>query len=239
MSAIFDVLWQGMKALEPTSELGGILANKPGYHNARNRLPASDYSVRQYAVDREGPSDEGSAIDWTFPEAQSGNYSRIKKYSLRLQNAGLRQDPRTKYIREYYGNVDGDREVDGYDFRAHTFAGSDPSHLWHIHISIHRKYINDPTAMRAILGILRGEEEVVTEKDKQDIANLVVEKLTELTEFGDTQGGERTKISQAVMNGTYPATPNGPRTRVWSNLQKLQTTLDALSAKVDALRAKK
>ena len=29
------------------AELGGIYANKPGYHNAPNNLPASDYSLQR------------------------------------------------------------------------------------------------------------------------------------------------------------------------------------------------
>lgn len=159
MSAIEDVLWPGFKAVEPKVQLGGILARKPGYHNSRDHLPSDDYSVAQFAVDREGPANEASAIDLTFPDAQSGNYATISKYSKRLEAAGRAgdADARTRYIREFFGNTDSDSTVEGWDFSKNRASSSDSSHLWHIHISIHRKYINDVFAMKAILSILKGE----------------------------------------------------------------------------------
>lgn len=158
MSAISDVLWPGMKALEPTSKLGGILAFKRGYHAPRGWLLThgytADYSVVQFPVDREGPADEASAIDWTFPG------TAITKYSKRLLQAGMAGrgvDPRTIYMREFFGNANLDIKVDGWDYAKARASTSDSSHLWHIHISVHRKYINDRKAMRAILSILRGQ----------------------------------------------------------------------------------
>lgn len=164
MSAIHTILWPGMHALEPKSQLGGIYANKRGYHNKRSNLPMSgystDYSIDQFAVDREGPSDEPAAIDWTFPDAQAGNYATIAKYSKRLLAAGMAGrdvDPRTLYLREFFGNADLDLEVEGWDFAKARASSSDISHRWHAHLSIHRKYVNDVRAMRAILSILRGQ----------------------------------------------------------------------------------
>jgi hypothetical protein len=60
-------------------------------------------------------------------------------------------------MREFYGNTDSDREVEGWDYARGRSASSDDSHLWHIHISVHRKYVADKKAMRAILSILKGE----------------------------------------------------------------------------------
>lgn len=148
-----------MKALEPKSKLAGILARKPGYHNSRDHLPDDDYSVAQFAVDREGPANEGSAIDWTFPNAQSGDYSTISKYSKRLYAVRGGNDSRTVYMREFFGNTDTDTAVEGWDYSKNKASVSDSSHLWHIHISIHRKYINSTAAMKAILSILKGETE--------------------------------------------------------------------------------
>lgn len=158
MSAIEEVLWPGMKLLEPSSKLGGVLARKPGYHNSRDHLPTSDYSVSQFAIDRQGPEDEGSAIDWTFPDAQAGNYDTISKYSKRLY-AVRNGDSRTVYMREFFGQIDSDRTVEGWDYSKNRASTSDSSHLWHIHISIHRKYIDSAFAMRAILSILKGQSE--------------------------------------------------------------------------------
>lgn len=161
LSGIEDIFWPEFKKIEPTVQLGGIYANKRGYHNKRQNLPmpgdSTDYSVNQFAVDREGPADEASAIDLTFPDAHSGDYKTISKYSKRLYAARNEGDERTKYIREFFGNIDDDRQVEGWDFSKNRASTSDTSHLWHIHLSFHRKYINSTTAMRAVLSILRGE----------------------------------------------------------------------------------
>jgi peptidoglycan hydrolase-like protein with peptidoglycan-binding domain len=173
MSAISDVLWPGMKSLEPKSELGGIYANKRGYHNKRQNLPmpgsSSDYSVDEFSIDRQGPSNEASAIDWTFPDAQGGDYKTISKYSKRLY-AVRSGDSRTVYMREFFGQIDNDRTVEGWDYSKNRASSSDSSHLWHIHISIHRKYINSTIAMRAILSILKGQTEA---EWKQEISREV------------------------------------------------------------------
>ncbi len=156
MTAIED-FWSDFHKLEPSAKLGGIYANKKGYHNKRMNLPSTDYSVAQFAKDRVGPKDEASGIDITFPDAQRGDYSTIAKYSRRLLAAGKAKDPRTVYFREFFGNVDSDREVEGYDFTKERPASSDSSHLWHIHVSWHRAYIRDTTARHALMSILKGE----------------------------------------------------------------------------------
>lgn len=187
MSLIATVLWPGMKTLEKTSQLGGILARKPGYHNSRDRLPGSDYSVAQFKVDRQGPANESAGVDWTFPEAQGGNYTRISKYSKRLLAAGRAgdNDPRTVYMREFFGNSDTDREVEGWDFSKNRAASSDSSHLWHIHISIHRKYVNDPRAMQAILSILKGESVATwAGRGKPPVTIAAIEGALPILKFG-------------------------------------------------------
>ncbi|BCJ55212.1 hypothetical protein Asp14428_66870 [Actinoplanes sp. NBRC 14428] len=160
-SLIAKVLWPAMEKLEPGSLLGGILADKPGYHNTRDRLRQQgrrwDYSIR-WPRDRRGPGDEAAAIDWTFPDAQAGHFGTIARYSKRLRDAGRVEDPRTYAMREFYGNTDRDREVEGWDFvRDKVAHSSDDTHLWHIHISVRRAYVNDRKAIDAIVSILSGE----------------------------------------------------------------------------------
>lgn len=159
--AIETVLWPGVrKTVGSDLVLGGILANKTGYHNSRNRLlrdHPDDYSI-QLAIDKQGPGELGSAIDLTFRSAQGGDYRNIAKYSKRLYQAGVDKDPRAYPMREFFGNTDHDTEVEGWSYYRGRAASSDKSHLWHIHISIHRKYINDEAAMRSILEIWNGEE---------------------------------------------------------------------------------
>lgn len=163
INAIETILWPGLRALEPKeSELGGILADKRGYHNTRDRLlregHTSDYSI-QTDKDKKGPGSEGSAIDWTFRNAQAGNFSTINKYSKRLYAAGVNDDPRAKtYLREFFGNTDIDRTVEGWSyFHDAPATSADNTHLWHIHLSIYRQYINDTAAMQAIIDICAGK----------------------------------------------------------------------------------
>ena len=160
MSAITDEMWYfwtEFKKIEPTVELGGIYADKPGYHNTRAGNSPSNYSV-VLPPDKLGPSDKAAAIDLTFPNAQSGNYTTIAKYSSRLLKSGKDpNDPRGNYLREFFGNADSDTQVEGWDFYYATTSTSDSSHLWHIHISFLRKYVTSLTAMNAVLSILKGE----------------------------------------------------------------------------------
>lgn len=167
MSLIATMLWPGMKSLEPKSELGGILAHKRGYHDTRRHHlevgRTDDYSIRM-PLDKQGPDNEAAAIDWTFRDAQAGDYKTIKIYSARLLEAGRKKDPRTYAMREFFGNADFDREVEGWDFVRDEASHSDSSHLWHIHISVRRAYVNSKKAIDAILSILRGEALSVWQK---------------------------------------------------------------------------
>lgn len=160
---ITDEMWWLMGELlklAPGSLNGGIYANKKGYHNTRaaNDLTwPGNYSVRD-AVDREGPDDKAAAFDWTFPDAQAGNYNTIALFSKRLLLSGQNpNDPRLDGWREFYGNADLDTEVEGYDFRYDRLASSDTSHLWHIHGSETRKYVTSFDNKVAMLSVLKGE----------------------------------------------------------------------------------
>jgi hypothetical protein len=168
--------------LEPGSQNGGIFANKSGYHNTRNnhlRNRPGDYSIED-AVDREGPGDKAGAFDWTFPDAQAGRYATISKYMSRIVASGKDvDDPRLNHWREFYGQADGDREVEGWDARYLVPVTSDSSHLWHIHGSVSRKYAADLPTMKALLSVLKGEsvEQWVTGGGDMATAEEAVHKL--------------------------------------------------------------
>jgi len=159
-SLIHTVLWPGIKEIIGDDVVNsGITVNKGGYHSTRNWLKANrptDYSI-QLDIDNEGPGDEGAALDTTFKTAQHGDYRTISKYMTRLIDAGKNHDPRTYPLREAFGNSDLDVLVEGWSYYRDRAMGSDGSHAWHIHQSIHRKYVNDPVAMESILSIWRGD----------------------------------------------------------------------------------
>lgn len=172
-NATLDRFWAEFARIEPTAELGGIDANKPGYHERRIDLPDDDYSVSQVAADRRGRSTVAAGIDLTMWPAGG---PAMRKYTGRLQAAALSHDQRLYLrggptLREYIGTTNGttvecyvftggkplgvkrdDEPADsGFDF------GRDPSHLWHIHLSVIRQYAEDWEALDAVLSVLRGE----------------------------------------------------------------------------------
>jgi len=165
-------LWESLQAMEPSSVLGGIYANKPGYHNARHNLPSHDYSVCDDPPDQEGLGDKACGLDWTFPEAQSGDYSRISRYTKRLlSSAQDMDDPRLNGWREFYGQADTDSHVEGWDCRYGHAASSDSSHLWHLHFSENRDQSTSQDNKHALLSVLRGEtvEEWSGEVSAEDV----------------------------------------------------------------------
>lgn len=155
-------LWLRLDELEPTTELGGIYANKAHFHNtgkANLQNWPTSYSIRDLP-NRSGPwwMDYASAIDWTFPEAHNGNYTRIAKYSKRLYDSMRNpSDPRLdKYVYQFFGQTDTDKTVEGWNEYREEASSSDSSHLWHIHLEILRLFCGDYWAMWAILTVLMG-----------------------------------------------------------------------------------
>jgi len=155
-------LWLRLHELEPTSQLGGILAWKSGFHSTgdyNQKKHPGNYSVRD-APNRTGPlwQWKASALDWTFPEAHKGNYTRIARYTSRLIASGKdTNDPRLDLVLyEAFGQADTDVQVEGWNEFRDVAASSDPSHLFHIHFSFLRSKCGDFWAMWALLTVLMG-----------------------------------------------------------------------------------
>lgn len=160
---VTDAGWwfmQQLLALESGTANGGIYANKSGYHNTRANNDddwPGNYSVRD-ATDRRGPGNKAAAYDWTFRDAQHGKYQTIIKYTDRLlESAKDLNDPRLNGWREFYGQADRDTRVEGWDTRYGRAATSDPSHLWHLHFSEGREFVESFDNKKALLSVLRGE----------------------------------------------------------------------------------
>lgn len=194
--------WEALKILEPATLLGGIYANKAGYHNARQVLLAqgltNDYSIR-LADDKLGPSEKSAAVDWTFPDAQAGNTITIRKYGDRIDTAFHDRDPRLKGWREVLLQADNDPSPEGYDFVNWTTRTPDDTHKWHAHFSILRRYINSDKVYRAMLSILKGQswqdwlkEEAmpITEADRPILKSIVLDALDETVPWVSTGVGQ-------------------------------------------------
>lgn len=144
-------LFDKVKAKTPSAVLSGILGDSShtyGYHRARNYLPGSDYSV-QYAEDRMGDGDAASALDISLSPVD------MRIVTQRLMNACLGHDSRLHPLREFFGTLNG-ITVTGYDRAAGDYTSSDTSHLWHVHLSILRRYANDATALAPIADVING-----------------------------------------------------------------------------------
>lgn len=155
-------LWLECKRVIPGVRLGGIYANKRGYHNTRaNNLKfwPNDYSIRLDA-DKLGPSDKAAAIDLTMSGDQM-----VRRTNYLYRSALNKGDPRLRPLREFIGTRDGEQvycRIAGNssglgEGRGSNDWGRDSSHLWHIHISILRQFVNSSAAMAGISSVLSGE----------------------------------------------------------------------------------
>lgn len=165
---------------EPSTRRGGIYALKPGYHSSRRdnqRRWPGDYSIICPA-DREGPATAAGAIDITL------SYEAMPRVTKRLIDACRDNDPRMGCVREVIGTLNHDdvvvynRVSTGRGSRSRTgllWNASDDSHLWHVHISILRRYVADAQLMLGIAevaagvpaGTYSGEKPAKVEKPKK------------------------------------------------------------------------
>ncbi|GGM27286.1 hypothetical protein GCM10011608_10030 [Micromonospora sonchi] len=159
-------MWTEFDAAEPTALLGGILALKPGYHSYRSRLPGSDYSSgRDVAADKRGSAELASAIDLTMSTAAMIRYTRRLDVAARARDPRLYTD-RGPVLREFIGTKDGRTVycyvlVGGRALGVGADAGPDPgrdkSHLWHLHLSVIRRFAADAAALDGLLSVMHGE----------------------------------------------------------------------------------
>ncbi|WP_345513894.1 hypothetical protein [Phytohabitans houttuyneae] len=165
ISAAIWRLWTDFDRFEPSALLGGVYAAKPGYHNYRNALPPSDYSVRDVAADRKGSGTLASAIDLSMSDAAMRNYTGRLDSAARSRDPRL-YTPRGPVLREFIGTknsstvycyvLTGGRPL-GVGADAGPDPGRDETHLWHIHLSIIRQFCEDWSALDGVLSVLRGE----------------------------------------------------------------------------------
>jgi peptidoglycan hydrolase-like protein with peptidoglycan-binding domain len=162
-SRITDALWwlvQMRLLMEPGSRNGGTYANKPGSHNAGENLPATDHSLRPAHLNKTGPwwKEFSAAHDWTFPDAQAGDFTTIDKYTSRLINAMKDpNDPRPDNVVFYtLGQADNDRVVEGWNEVTDDPETGDSSHLWHRHDSFFRNAVGNFWLMWQVLTIDMG-----------------------------------------------------------------------------------
>jgi hypothetical protein len=139
-----------------SAKLSGIVPDRShlsrgGYHCSREDQPRKDnYSVVR-PDDKGGPSNAAAAIDMTM------NSADMRLCTSRLAVAyNNTKDVRRKYINAFNGCTDG-KNATRYDVYARKKKSASKDHVWHVHMSIRRKYTQSATAMTAIFSLLRGE----------------------------------------------------------------------------------
>ncbi len=150
------------KVIGSSCQLGGIYANKPGYHNCRAQLPSDDYSV-QKSYDKKGDAWAAGALDIT-----PGSDSWMKKMTQNMINE-TKANADTKLlrgVREFFGSTDG-YTVTGMDVPGQYWVTSDPSHLWHEHVSGKREDANDEAAWQDVAKVLTGQKAEDDDMPKQ------------------------------------------------------------------------
>jgi hypothetical protein len=157
-------LWETIDGIVPTAQLGGIYANKRGYHNTVNANLASwpnDYSVQQ-RLDLQGPRDKARGLDVTLSPAE------MRRRTGYLRRAALHpDDDRLRALREFIGTLDGINVYCLIRDSSGTWrfdGGRDKSHLTHIHKSVYTTYVDNWNALGPIASVYAG----VTWEDWQE-----------------------------------------------------------------------
>jgi hypothetical protein len=151
-------LWEECERIIPGVLLGGIYANKSGYHNTVNANKANwpgDYSI-QFPLDlNAGPKDKARGLDLTLG---TGNPEMTKRTGY-LRRAALHpEDNRLAALREFIGTLDGTRVYCLIRDRNGVWRleSRDATHLWHIHLSVYTTYCGSWTALAPVVSVLAG-----------------------------------------------------------------------------------
>ena len=182
-----------------------------GAHRSRRWIRESRYCTNRtytvtYADDLAGDENWYAAIDIGLA-TQAELLEMCKRLDAAVR-AGLLEG-----IAAWYGNIDGDQRVDGYDNILDRLASSDSSHLTHLHITFKRRYANDAALMARVLAALTGDDG-----------------MTDAIELGQAiAGGSRTDGWLKPDNPLYALR--------FQNFATVLTEVRALHAKVDASTA--
>lgn len=198
-------LWLACHGLIPGVRLGGIYADKSGFHNTVNANLAKwpgNYSVR-HAIDRKAPKDKARAIDLTM------NATWMRIITQRLLDGVARRDQRLRCVKEFYGTING-RTVVGRIKDSETgewrTATSDDSHTWHEHMGFHTPFVDDMDSLEGVFSLLSGEswEAWIARKYGGHLPGLPVSGIPDPT-LREGASGAGVLALQVYLNGVIGA----------------------------------
>lgn len=133
-----------------------------GAHRSRSWILRSVYCTnRSYTVTH--PDDLAGDENWCAGlDFNPGSTETLVAICRRLDAAA--RAGRIEEVSEWYGNVDGDAVVDGWNNVLNRAATSDSSHLWHLHVTVKRRWANDAAVMQRLYEILTGDEMLQDER---------------------------------------------------------------------------
>lgn len=177
----------------------GIKGNRTHYrggHRSRWFILKSPYCTnRSYTVSRTpgdrtgGDGNELAALDLTLPT------DKLITLCRRL-DAALRSG-QFEGVTEWYGNTDGDQRVDGFDNIANRVASSDPTHLWHVHITFDRGVLHNRAFFERLLDTLTGDEDDMTPAQEAMLKRC--KDLLEATAYGGRNAVARLETAVAAF----------------------------------------
>jgi hypothetical protein len=147
----------------PRESMGtkGNEAHLSGYHRSRRWIKGSRYAVsRTYSVSRTagdragGDSNAVCALDY-----KPKTLAQLVAACRRLDQAT--RAGRLEKITEWYGTFNGEKVV-GFDNISNRAASSDPSHLWHGHLSFDRGRVDESHA--DVFEVLTGDDDMTPEQ---------------------------------------------------------------------------
>lgn len=133
-----------------------------GYHRSRRWILTSKYCTnRTYSVTETSGNRSGGDSNWACALDLALPHNELVAACKRL-DAACRAG-RLEKITQWFGNLGGDSQVDGWNNITNKPASSDSSHLTHLHISFDRGRANEDHT--DLFQILTGEDEDVDQED--------------------------------------------------------------------------
>lgn len=160
-----ELAWLGDEMCRRTGRPADAAGDKGNYlhlrgaHRSQEWIKHSAYCTDRYYTAQSGLTSEQTLViagfDFT-PGSADAMIAQCKRLMAALKAGRLEE------VREFYGNVDGDQVVDGWNNLANRAATSDSSHLWHWHLSFDRRQMHNRALMERIVNIALGDDDMQT-----------------------------------------------------------------------------
>jgi hypothetical protein len=171
-----EVRWLGAELCRrtgrPADAFGckGNEAHLSGSHRSQEWLTNSRYCTNRTGTGQAGltalQSRYCAGIDFT-PGSAAEMVAQCRRIYDAMRAGQLDE------VRWFYGNLDGDRVVDGWNNVLDRVTTSDSSHLWHWHLGVDRRLMNSRPVMEKLLAVVLGanpkeDRMLVIAKDNAD-----------------------------------------------------------------------